>query len=239
MSEQDIEQIEEVETHEEVNTDLSTFSGGNETMDRLQKPLMFVGIGLIVVVLGYIGYNKFIWEPANEESLEAVWYGERSLIDDENFVQAINGDSLQHKGLKYVAENYGSYDGGKIAQYDLGIAYLNNGQYAEAIAALEQVDFDDEMVSTVALGAMGDAHLELGDITAAFNHYEMAYQNSDNELTAPIYMLKAAYAKELEKKFDDAVKIYQELIEKYPDSPEIESAKKYIEMAKKGVSAVN
>ena len=52
-------------------------------------------------------------------------------------------------------------------------------------------------------------------------------------------MLKAAYAKEAESKFEDAVKIYEELIKKYPLTPEVNKAKKYIELAKKEKSIYN
>ena len=52
-------------------------------------------------------------------------------------------------------------------------------------------------------------------------------------------MLKAAYAKETENNYEDAVKIYQKLIDEYPLVPEVNKAKKYIELAKKGKSIYN
>jgi len=95
------------------------------------------------------------------------------------------------------------------------------------------------MIASITFGAIGDAYIELGNITSAAGYYEKAYTNSKNDLTGPIYMLKAAYAKETENKYEDAVKIYQKLMDEYPLAPEVNKAKKYIELAKKGKSIYN
>lgn len=217
----------------------SPIAHGASFFEKNKKVITVFGGGIVVIILVVFFYNQFIVKPNNAKSQEALWHGEYSLLNQENWNAAIIGDSVGNKGLKAVADEFGGYTGGEIAQYELGIAYLNNGQYQEAITALEQVSFEDEMVGTVALGAIGDANMELGKITAAGDYYTKAYSNSDNDLTAPIYMLKAAYAKEAESKFEEAVKIYQELMDKYPTAPEVNKAKKYIELAKAGKSIYN
>jgi tetratricopeptide (TPR) repeat protein len=221
-----------------LNSD-SPIAHGVGFLEKNKKRLSIIGGTIALIILGVLFYSQFMYKPADLKSQEALWHGEYALLNEQNWSAAISGDSIGNSGLKSVAESYNGYSGGDIAQYELGIAYLNNGQYQEAITALEQVAFEDEMISSIAFGAIGDASMELGKITAAADYYEKAYNNSNNELTAPIYMLKAAYAKEAESKFEDAVKIYEELIKKYPLTPEVNKAKKYIELAKKEKSIYN
>ena len=38
-----------------------------------------------------------------------------------------------------------------IAQYNLGISYINNKEYQNAIIALEKVNFEDELLGTINL----------------------------------------------------------------------------------------
>jgi tetratricopeptide (TPR) repeat protein len=221
-----------------LNSD-SPIAHGAGLLDKNKKLISIIGGGIALIVIGLFFYNQFMYKPADLKSQEDLWHGEYALLNEQNWSAAISGDSIGNPGLKSVAESYSGYSGGNIAQYELGIAYLNNGQYQEAITALEQVAFEDEMIASITLGAIGDAYIELGNITSAAEYYEKAYTNSKNDLTAPIYMLKAAYAKETENKFEDAVKIYEELINKYPLVPEVNKAKKYIELAKKEKSIYN
>ena len=244
MAEEEIEYTEvEVKSKESLKDALlnsdSPIARGAGFLDKNKKRLSIIGGGLVLITLGLFFYNQFIYKPADLKSQESLWHGEYALLNEQNWSAAISGDSIGNAGLKSVAESYSGYSGGDIAQYELGIAYLNNGQYQEAITALEQVAFEDEMIASITFGAIGDAYIELGNITSAAGYYEKAYTNSKNDLTGPIYMLKAAYAKETENKYEDAVKIYQKLMDEYPLAPEVNKAKKYIELAKKGKSIYN
>jgi len=244
MAEEEIEYTEvEVKSKESLKDALlnsdSPIARGAGFLDKNKKRLSIIGGGIVIIILGLFFYNQLIYKPADLKSQEALWHGEYALLNEQNWSAAILGDSIGNPGLKSVVKNYSGYSGGDIAQYELGIAYLNNGEYKEAITALEQVAFKDEMIAAIAFGAIGDAYIELGNITSAAEYYEKAYTNSKNDLTAPIYMLKAAYAKETENKYEDAVKIYKELINKYPLVPEVNEAKKYIELAKKEKSIYN
>jgi len=238
MAEEQLEQ-EEVLTE---NVDAGYIENDNnlEFFEKNKKLITGIIIAAIVVIGGSIFYQKRIVAPEDNRSQETLWQAEFSLLNEENWSAAIKGDSLKgNDGLKKIAEEFSGYSGGRIAQYELGIAYLNNAQYDEAINALKEVDFDDEMISTVALGAIGDAYIELNNVTDAANYYQQAYKNSKNELTTPLYMLKAANAKELESKFDEAVKIYDELIAQFPNAEETEKAIKNIELARAGKSIHN
>jgi TolA-binding protein len=88
------------------------------------------------------------------------------------------------------------------------------------------------LLGPISVGAQGDAQLELGKSDAALNLYTQAYKMNENELTAPIYMLKAGELLESSNKQDEALKIYETIKQKFPESTEGRSIDKYIARVK-------
>ena len=147
--------------------------------DFFQGKVKYITYGVVavaVVVLGYIGYQKVIVDPANIESSEAIYMGEDYLIAGE-FEKVINGDSIGYNGLAAQAKKFDGYSGGEIAYYDLGVAHINLGQYEEAMKAFKQVDFSDEILATMTLGAMGDCSVELDKLKDAIDYYTKALEH--------------------------------------------------------------
>jgi tetratricopeptide (TPR) repeat protein len=213
---------------------------GEKTYDfYLNNKKLFIGstASLLFLVIAWFAYNvvwhNYVVIPANEKSIEDLWQAEHSAFDKADWNTAINGDSLNtFDGFKDLAEEHSGTSGGEIATYELGISYLNNEQYEEAIKTLKQSSFDDELIGTITLGAIGDAYMQLGNVTDAYNSYKQAYLRRDNVLTTPIYMMKAAGAKEIEGDYKEAILIYEELVQKYPSSNYSISAEKYLESLK-------
>ena len=93
-----------------------------------------------------------VYNPKQTESLEAIWRAENQAFDNENW-STVYGDSLGlYDGFLRASEEYEGYAGGKLAQYNLGISYLNNKDYTLAIETLEKVNFEDELLGTITLG---------------------------------------------------------------------------------------
>ena len=115
-----------------------------------------------------------------------------------------------------------------LAKYYTGISYLHLGQYEDALDYLKGFSSKDLLLGPIAEGAKGDAHLELGNPEAALKNYRKAYKMSDNEFTSPVYMMKAAKVLESLDDLDDALTLYQEIKEKYPETLEGQEAEKYI-----------
>lgn len=231
MSEQEIE-FEEIE-----GAGTSVSSQGEDFLKGPGKFILIGIVGVAVLIGGYFAYKTLVVGPKDVKSVEALYMAEHYLLDKEDFATAINGDANGAKGLESLAKS--SYAGGEIAKYNLGIAYLNNGQYNEAIKALKDVDFDDDVLGTQALGMIGDAYMELGDAKNALDFYTKAYKNRDNTLTTPMFMMKAAQSMEILDKSADAVKVYEKLISDYPFAKEKDNAEKYLAMAKQGKSIYN
>jgi len=221
--------------------DLESILGEDLYQFYLKNKSLSIGIitALAVLVIGFLGY-KFVYidmivTPNEEESIEKIWQAESMAFDKQNWSVAIDGDSLGFfSGFKQISEKYSGYKGGQVATYNLGISYLNNREYENAIQTLKSVDFDDELLSTIAIGAIGDAYLQLGAVSDALSYYLSAYKRKDNDLTSPIYMMKAAFCLEAQGDYDEAIRTYKLLYISYPNSELSVRAEKYMESLKLG-----
>ncbi len=63
--------------------------------------------------------------------------------------------------------------------------------------------------------------LELGDSDGALKQYKKAYSANDNELTTPIYKMKAARLLESMDKLQEALELYESIKKDYPESDKV------------------
>lgn len=194
-----------------------------------QKSLtIIVGVGIALVV-SYFGYQNFIQAPNEQAAKEVMWNAEQAFAAD-SLDQALNG-TASYIGFLDIIDEYGSTKSGNLAQYYAGISYLRLGDYNSAIDYLENFDTDDVMVSSVAMGATGDAYMELGQVDQAIKFYKNAADHVSNDLTSPIYLMKAARAHEEAGDYNDALTLYKRIKKDYPSSSEGTLADKYIARA--------
>ena len=201
----------------------------SKTEDWVAKNQKII-IGLVGAValftIGYMGYQKFIAEPKQNEAAEEMF------VAQQNFEKATNGvatDSLYKLALngaegKYgfikIADEYSGTDAGNLANYYAGMAYLNTGKFSEAIDYLSKFSSDDILLSTLAKGAIGDAHAEKNEKEEALSFYVKASESNVNDYTTPRFLLKAGkMALELNKK-EEALKYFTTIKESYDNSPE-------------------
>ena len=193
--------------------------------------LIGIVIGAIVVVaVGYLGLNKFYLEPRSKEAQEQMFKAQ-NYFEKDSFNFALNGDG-SNPGFLDIIDDFGSTDAGNLSNYYAGVSYLNMGQYDKAITYLKKFSTKDLLLGPISVGAQGDAQLELGKTDKALELYTEAYKMNDNELTSPIYMLKAGELLESSSKQDEALKIYETIKQKFPESTEGRSIDKYIARAK-------
>lgn len=198
--------------------------------------------GIVLIIVGWYGYQKWIVEPENVRTAESLYQTEAHIVDDQNWTMAIKGDTVMgaYPGLEAQAKNFEGYAGGRIAYYDLGVAYLNSGNAAKALEAFKNVDFEDENLATITLGAMGDASVNLGQYEDAINFYTEAYnRRPKNEMTAPLYMLKLANVYEVKggaDNYEKAEELYKNLIANFPASPLKKEAEKNLVFVEAGTS---
>ena len=87
------------------------------------------------------------------------------------------------------------------------------------------------MLATLAIGAKGDALLELENTEKAIEQYEKAASRNANEFTTPVFLMKAARAQEMVGDYKGAAENFKKIKEEYKTSPEGSDIEKFIARA--------
>ena len=184
---------------EEVFSNLDTGASRLEHwIATYQRQIFGLIFGIIIVVLGYLGYQSLILNPkideANTEIFQAQDFFEKGLADedlrDSLFQNALNGANGKY-GFLDIIDNYGGTPAANLATYSSGMIYLHLGEFELAIDFLEDFDSSDPLLSPLALGGIGDAFAELEQLSSALSYYQKALSFSDNKITYPRYLRKA------------------------------------------------
>ncbi|MCI5777201.1 MAG: tetratricopeptide repeat protein [Bacteroidales bacterium] len=191
-----------------------------------------IGIGfiavIVVIALGWLVKTQYLnpmQEEAQKEIFQAQYY-----FEADSFNLALNGDGMNCGFLKIIDE-YSSTKAGKLATYYAGVCYFRLGDYDNAKKFLSQFSSDDEILSTMAIGLIGDAEVELGNDDAAIAQFKKA-ADKGNKVTAPIFLEKLGVMYEKQGKADEAVAAYTKLKD-YPMSAQAQMADKLINSVKK------
>lgn len=197
------------------------------------KIITIVFLAVVVLVLGVIGYLKYIKAPREEKAQNEMFMAQRYFqMDSMNL--ALNGDGNFY-GFLDIIDNYGSTKAGNLSHYYAGICYLNLGDFESAITQLKKFSGKDEIVTAMAVGATGDAYMELGNQEKAVEYYEKAAKIRSNDFTTPIFMLKTGQCYEMMGNNEKALKSYEALKKEYPSSQEARDIEKYIGRVKEKI----
>lgn len=199
-------------------------------IEKNQKTIMYVIGAIILVVGGYMAYNKFYMGPKEKAAQSEIFWAENYFGKD-SVKLALNGDGT-HSGFLDIIDSYGMTKSGNLAKYYAGLCYLKLGQFEEAIDNLKKFDSDDQLVNAMALGAIGDSYMELNDTDNALKYYLKAANNGDNAFTSPLFLMKAGSTYELSGNYTEAVKLYERIQKEYHKSYESREIEKYIARAK-------
>src|SRR5690606_32782743 len=102
-----------------------------------QKSLGFIAVGIIVLIALYFGYQKFYFAPRAEKASNEVFKAETYAQIDSLQKLAIKGDG-SYPGFEQIAEEYSNTPSANIANAYLGGLYLRQGQFQDAVNALEK-----------------------------------------------------------------------------------------------------
>lgn len=188
------------------------------------KNLVFAVLGVIVLAIGatlfyryYIGNQN---NMAQSEMFQAQYWFEADSID-----LALNGDGNNY-GFLEIIDNYGSTKAANLAHFYVGACYMKNGEFDNAISYLSIFNADDKLVQARAYSLIGDAHMEKGEYNSAAEFYGKASDHYPNEFFTPQYLMKEALAYEKLEDFNRALASYDEIINKFTKSAEIQNARK-------------
>jgi TolA-binding protein len=200
------------------------FEGFEHWVESNPKIIIGVVAALAVVVGGYFGWRYYIDNQeaqAQKDMFQAVHYFESDSLN-----LAFNGDG-NNLGFKQIIEDYGMTPAGNLANFYAGVIHLKQGKFPLAIYYLEDFKANDMLVQARAYSLVGDAYMEQKDYENASKWYNKASDYKPNKEFTPSYMMKAALAYEKLNQNDKAKEVYQKIIDKYFDSSEVQSAKKY------------
>lgn len=218
------------ETKEEVIVDVEeVYSKSEQFLEDNQKTI-YIAIGVVVaIVAAVVGWNRFYIAPMEKEAQSQMFMAEK-YFEMDSFRLALEGDG-NYLGFLDIADDYGMSKAGNLANYYAGICYLHMGAYEDAIEYLGDFDADDNMVSQIAEGAIGDAYMELGNYDKALSQYLEAANDEPNEFRTPIYLMKAGLAAEKAGNYKKAKEAYQKIEKEYPETIEGRNVAKYIARA--------
>jgi TolA-binding protein len=234
------EKLENESTTAEVFNTLDEGASSTEQfLTKYQKPIFGVIIAIAVVILAFLGYQKFIQEPneaeAANEMNQAQQYFDSAIEasgseQDSLFVRSLQGGNGKF-GFEDITSNYGGTKAGELAKYYAGISHLNLGNYEEAIGYLDSFNADDEILTPLAKGSIGDAFLQLDQPDEALGYFEKAASMTTNEFTTPKFLLKAAVTAISLKDGATAKKHLSRIEDEFPNSEEAAQVDVYLGQA--------
>jgi len=228
--------IEDVNVDEKDSTTAGVFnsldataSKTEEWFEKNQKAIFGIVGALALVVVGYVAYQKFVVGPKEDDAANEIFEAQQNFQKATDGTAGKSADSLYNLALKGsegkfgfvdIADKYSGTAAANLANYYAGISYLNLGKYTEAIASLEKFKSDDIILSALAKGAIGDAYSQKNQPKEALDFYVKASEMNKNDLTTPRFLVKAGQAALASGNKADALKYFNEVKEKYENTPE-------------------
>ena len=151
-------------------------------------------------------------------------------FEKDSLDKALNG-SAAGMGFLQIIDEYGGTPAGNLAHYYAGAIYLKQARFQDAIDHLDGFSSDDALLSSRAASLQGDAYLELKQFDQAIKQYNEAIKKEPNRYFTPHYLLKLGIAHELKGDYKAAASAYDQILDEYSKSQEVQDAKKYKEMA--------
>ncbi len=196
---------------------------------KYKKAIIGAVVALIVIIAGIVLYKTYVSGPREEKASTAIARGQEYFAQG-LFKQALEGDSTGFKGFAKLASDYSSTAAGNLANLYAGLCNAQLGKWDEAVKYLENYDgADDQMISPAALGALGNAYAHQNQLDKAVSTLKKAAAEADNNSLSPTFLIQAGEILESQGKKADALKLYQEVKEKYFNSMAYQTIDAYIE----------
>jgi len=206
-----------------------TLTRTEQYLEENYKTLLTV-LAVVVGLVGLFWLARIFVSNRNEEAQSQMYQAERYLEMD-SVRLALYGDG-NYLGFLDIAREYKFTNAGNLARYGAGISYLHLGEYEEAISFLRKYSKKDKLIGSLALGAIGDAWVEMGDVDKGISQYLEAAEYATNDFNTPLFLMKAGELYELTGNYSEALRLYQRIKSEYPESTEGSSIDKYIARAK-------
>ena len=221
-----VNQGEKSQTAEVFESLDSTANKSEQWILKNQNKIFSVIALISLSVLSYLGYQRFISEPKETEAIselnQAQYFFELALVSNESdslFNLALNGGEGKY-GFLDIVDEYSGTKAANLANYSIGMSYLNLKEYDKAIVYLEKFNSDDILLKSISLGTIGDCFSELNQPEEAYEYYQKAFKHNENIYTTPKYLFKAALIGSELGEYRSAINYLNRIKEDLPDSYE-------------------
>lgn len=191
---------------------------------KYKKAIIYAVGAIVVLFVIVLLYRQFITIPKQNEAVDQTYTAERYFRAND-FETALNGDG-NALGFARIIDEYGNRAGEAVYFY-AGVCQLQLGNYNEAIEYLGLYNGKDPIIKARAIACIGDAYVGLNNYSLAISNFLKAANSADN-IFAANYLMKAGLAYEEIGDKDNALKMYEEIELKYPQSAEGYEINKYI-----------
>jgi len=192
------------------------------------KVIIYGGTALILIMAGWIGYQKFYKEPRELEAGETIFQAESlfgkmatSGFNKDSVNIVLNGGKLDGNTITGILKVISKYDGtltADRARYMAGACYLQIGEFDKAITNLKSFKGGDaSQVKSKAYVLLGHAYAEKNQVAEAMENYKKASEvnEKDESITPDALMLCGNYA-EANGKNKEAIDFFTKLKENFP-----------------------
>lgn len=201
-------------------------SRSEQFIEKNQNAIMWTVAVIVILIAGYIGFTRFILAPREKDARAEMFMAEE-FFEQDSLQLALDGN-LEHAGFNDIISSFRFTKTANLAQYYAGISHLKLGNFEDAIKHLKKFRGRDQILGAMALGAIGDAYLELGNESNATRYYRKAYRYKPNELTTPLFLFKAGLLFEEMGKPAEALKLYERIRDEFQNSAEGRNIERYI-----------
>ena len=220
---------------------------GNESHNKYEsffnKNKKLIGIvlaAILLIIAGVILYNNYVVKPRVEKA-DTMLAKTIQLFEQEQYEQALNGNGPDLLGFVQIANDFSSTPAGNNANYFAGICYAKLEKWQEAINYLEKFDTKKDLfVSPMSQMALGHCYANVKQFDKAVDAFKKAASMADkaaadgkNNTVSPTALKEAAIILLDQKKNSEALELFQEIKNKYVNSPVYMEIDKYIELANK------
>ena len=199
-------------------------------IETYQKQIIWAVSAILGIVVLYMAFHRFYVEKKSQDAAAQMFPAEQ-YFERDDWERALDGDG-NNLGFTDIITDYKFTPSANLAKYYAGLCYLHLGEYEDAIAYLSKFKSKDQILSSIALGSMGDVYAQLDEPDKAISFYRKAAERKKNDLTSPLYLLRAGILLENEGRLKEAGELYERIKTDYANTTEGRTIDKYIARVK-------
>ncbi len=203
--------------------------------NKYQNIIDGVIIGILVVMLAILAFNRFYIQKKNAEASAQIVQPIHWFIqgDTASLNLALEGDG-ENDGFLDIASGYKITKTSNTANYYAGLTYLKLGQKEDALEYLKKFKKKEDVLWYACQATIGDIYDEQGDESKAISYYEKAAKGTDPYFT-PIALFKLGQMYERKGDWKKALDAYHTIEKAFYAEYNKMSIAQYVERAKSQV----